>query len=567
MSSRRISSDVRRHLAAGELETALVLLKAAFVSYPGSIFFAERLITVAHDAGDIAACRQALDRARSLGSTSRVLTLFEPKLLVQEGEFAAAAERCVALLSAEPPEEAALRCAADVLGQLSHPGVLTALHKLATHGWLDPGELLEASRKARQLGDHEAGHGFLDRLLLRHPHHAQGRREQVQLCISAPEQPSSRLLPALAALAEVDLPAAIEILPDLLRRQEWQAVLFVLAAAREAGLSKAALRGVASELSATTTALAAALAKARLTEAAAILLCLAEATGPDQAPEICARAAAVANRAVAAADSALAEGDRDSACETFLALMPLVEHGGLMPSGFAELGERLGLAVQAAKVWLRQWRTTQDDAVLQRAVATVAKGSSPCAALAQFMSVPGMPLTEPAPATIGLNLARAANEELTAAGGEPEELWVAGAKALVHPDAPETWPRGGVRGYAGRLRQSMKQADEAGDRVKAIRCAEAAIALDPEKAHPYKVLARLLTEAGQVARAREALGRLCDLEPEVPDHAIRLARRCRVGDGAAEALDALLPALSRHPRHAELQQMVDRWLCEPVAPG
>jgi tetratricopeptide (TPR) repeat protein len=322
----------------------------------------------------------------------------------------------------------------------------------------------------------------------------------------------------------------------------------------------------ASVLENLTVAAATAEAEARFADAVTILVSLAQATDAEAGRMWVERAAKATTRAISAAGDACVRGDDVAARRIFQALLLSVEHGASVNRGLVRLGEQLGLNAETARVWLCLWSTSGDDADLRRAGGAAAAAASPCAALIQFLAIPGLPIRHPLIAPIGLSIARTANAALTTADGEICELHIAAARSLMGPAAPTDWPQGGARSYARSLRLNMKLADKAGQVARAIALAEAAAHIDPTNTHPYKIMARLFNEGGNFSRARMALRKLSELEPEVPDHPIRLVRRCHPGEEQAEALDVLLPAIARHPRHEKLSQMVDRWLCERATP-
>lgn len=561
MGSQRLSAEYRYHVAAGDLAEALVVAKAATIAYPSSHFFAERLATIAFDVGDLKACRDALDRARSLGSVSRSLLLLEPVLLMEEGSVGEAVRPAQTLADADPPDPDFLRCAARILARAGSRSAIAAWEKLVALGQITPIELYEATRFCRQKDDAEAAGRFLGRLLAQDPDHAGAQEERLRLLAAERARVDAGFHALARTVIERRPAAAAALLPDFLAGAQWHAALALLWQCRNAGcapdLGPAVLRHL-------TGAAARAERTGALADAATILEILAQSGETEQAPVWRSRAAAAAEAAVTAATAALARGDVATARDVFHAGLLLAESGGAAGRALARLGENLGLAVEAARCWICVWSASAVEADLALAGHAAVMATSRCEALTQFLAVRGMPMSHPLIRRLALATASAANAELAEAGAELSSARIAAARALLDPGVPPEWPSNGARSYVRALRLEMKSADNAQDLERAVSLAEAAASIDPGNAHPHKVLARRSQEAGDPMRARRALRRLADLEPHVPDHAVRFARSCGPAAGHREALDVLLPALARNPRHDRTWQMVDHWLCERI---
>jgi tetratricopeptide (TPR) repeat protein len=561
MGSQRLSAEYRYHVAAGDLAEALVVAKAATIAYPSSHFFAERLATIAFDVGDMAACRDALDRARRLGSVSRSLLLMEPALLMEEGSVGEAVRLAQALAEADPPDADFLRCAARILARAGSRSAIPAWEKLVVLGQITPSELYEATRFCRLKDDRQAAARFLGRLLAQDPTHPGALQERLRLLAAERTRVDAEFHALARTVIERRPSAAAALLPDFLAGREWPAALALLCQLRNAGcapdLGAAVLKHLAE-------AAERAEWKGDFADAATILEILAQGCEKEQATALRARAAAAADAAVASADAALARGDESTARDVFHAGLLIAESGGAATRALARLGERLGLAVDAARCWICIWSASGADADLARAGHAAVMASLRCEGLTQLLAVRGLPMSHPLIARLALATASAANAELAEAGAELSPAAVAAARALLDPGAPPGWPNNGARSYVRSLRLEMKSADKAQDLERAVTLAEAAASIDPRNAHPHKVLARRSIEAGDPLRARHALRRLADLEPHVPDHAVRFARSCGPDAGHREALDVLLPALARNPRHDRTWQMVDQWLCERI---
>lgn len=561
MSSRSLSEDVRRHLALGEVAEALLLLRGAVGSYPGSRFFSEKLALTAHRAGDLATCRDALDRARRLGSDAKALRLIEPELLLEEGQAEAAVASALGLLAHDPLDEDAIRTALAVLERQGHPGTAEAWRCLARIGRIAPNEAVRAARVLHQAGDSDAAHAQLDNLLAREPRNREALVEKTSIWLEALGHEGNRGLTALVALAERDLDAALGLLPFLRRRRLWDALLMLAGRARDAGVAEDAFEPLLGSLVQDLTRAEYEHCDAAVTTLLVILALVGPAT---EAAARLGLARPAMLRALTSAEELL--GVEGSACAAVVveSLLAAAEAGGPAPLELALLAEQLDDPSLAVRACLACWRESREEDCLEAAIGAMGR-AAPGQALHLFTSLNGLPFQHPLVAACGRELAHRAEAALAAGGSTLDKDLMSAARVLLGPGLPTEWPRRAARDYAGRLRQAVKEVDQAGEVAAAITLAEAAVALEPSKPYPWKVLARLYTARGNITAAKNCLVRLTALEPDNADHPVRYARRCRPGDDRRELLDVLVGAVGRHPAHAELIELVDRWLLEPAA--
>lgn len=536
-----------------------MLLKAAVISYPASLFFAENLALVAHEVGDLVACREGFDRARRLGSEAKLLRLMEPDLLLKEGETTAAAEAAMLLVEADPSDEDALRAAAPILEAADHPAAILAWRGLEALVRLSSAELLRAARAARAAGSPADAQHFLDQILRRHPEHREALIEKTSLSLAVPEGEGFEALAALRSLADEKLDIALELLPFLMQEARWDALLLLARRASEAGRKDA----FAELLRPLARSAARAEKEGREPQACQVFLALSLLTQGVEAAAYRERARRSMTVALGGVRAAMGAGNMDTAKADLARLMTVAEAGGPAPRDLASLAETLEAPALAARAWLCVWREDQKDWMLTKAAEAGLRADSPGAALALAGTIPNLPRDHPVIAHRILRLARAADAALLESGGRVEADLVLAARALLAPDAPEGWPQRGARDYVRRLRQAMKDASQSGDGALAIATAEALVVLDPTKAHPFKVLARLHAAGGNATRAQECLLELTRLEPENVDNAVRFARRHRPEEERTMVLDVLVRGLDQHPGHTGLHQALDAWLTEP----
>lgn len=558
MSSRTLSEEIQVHLAFGEVSEALLLLQSAAISYPNSRFFAEKLAMVAYQAGEFQNCREALNRCRRLGGDSEVLRLIEPGLLLKEGSEADAVAAALALVSANPRNEATLRAALPVLEFAGHEAVAIVWRSLGEIGRIAPAETIHAVRTLHAANDLASANRLLDRLLAREPGHREAIIEKLALWMSNSKSWDAGDIETIVSIVGRDLECALTFLHHLHQSQRWNELLLLVQRVREKGEVWEAFQDIAVLL---VDDAERAEADGRYGVATVVWFILSLIGSPDARAEWSERARSAATAALA---NLMVTENAEAAALTVEAVVIVAEAGGPIPSALADIASHLSNGRLVARAALACWRKTGQDGLLKDAIDAILRSDSMGTALSLLVSLPNLPLGHPAVAARTQAFAERADKALETVEPTVQHDLIKAASILLSPEASAAWPKSGARSYAKKLRQAIKIADEEGDADAAIELAEAVALLMPENAYPYKVLARLYTARGAIPMAKKYFRKLMTLEPEKPEYAIRYARRCHRSDDRREIIDILVGAVERHPDHPGIQQMLDRWLLEPI---
>jgi hypothetical protein len=560
MSSSHLTVEIKAHLAAGEMAEALILLRSAVISYPGSFFFAEKLAIVANQTGEVATCRNALDHCRRLSGDSRALRTIEPELLVNEGDLGAAEAAAEKLVVDYPRDEECLRAAISVLERICPQNLAPAWRGLESIGRISPNELIRAIRCLRASGDHGTAHRLVEELLVREPHHREGNIERVALWLDGAALGDRSGLEAFITLVNVDLAGALSLLPSLTQSQHWEPLLILIQRSRAEGVTGEAFQMFVGPLEQE----AERAERHGLYDASAVLhVILAMVARPAESAAAVAKARLAIEAMVQQCRELIKSGDTLGANQAIDLILSLGEAGAPFPVALADLADQMGDTHRSARVLLLCFREAGEERFLNRAMELISRHALVGDALQFFISLPGLAGNRPIVARTGIALAARADAALAAARTLDPDLVVA-AQVVLGQLAPREWPTRGAKSYTKLLREAMKAADLSGNADAAIPLAEAGVALDPKMPYPYKVLARLYRGRGFASKARDCLMALCELEPENPDHVVRFARHCRMTRNCRGLVDILVSSVSWNPTHEPLLDVLDKYLIEPV---